>query len=76
MQPETVSKQINKRFMNSEIYGDGMVPPTNMTLRRLRKSATTGARKSGLRHEKEVAVLMAHDVSMGNKHYDLVARQA
>ena len=47
-----------------------------MTLSRIRKSATTGTRKSGLRHVKEVSVLMAHDVSKANKHYDLVARQA
>ena len=76
MQPETVSKQIIKRFVDAEIYGDGMLPPRNMTLSRIRKSATTGTRKSGLRHEKEVAVLMAHDVSTANKHYDHVARQA
>ena len=53
-----------------------MLPPRNMTLSRIRKSATTGTRKSGLRHVKEVAVLMAHDVSTANKHFDLVARQA
>ena len=53
-----------------------MLPPRNMTLSRIRKSATTGTRKSGLRHEKEVAVLMVHDVSTANKHYDLVARKA
>ena len=76
MQPETVSKQINKRFIDAEIYGDGMLPPRNMTLSRIRKSASTGTRKSALRHEKEVAVLMAQDVSTVNKHYDLVARQA
>ena len=52
------------------------LPPRNMTLSRIRKSATTGTRKSGLRHEKEVAVLMAHDVGTANKHYHLAARQA
>ena len=76
MQPETVSKQINKRFVDADTYSDGMLPPRNMTLRRIRKNATTGTRKSGLRHEKEVAVVMAHDVSTANKHYDLVPRQA
>ena len=40
MQPETVSKQINKRFVDAEIYGDGMLPPKNMTLSCIRKSAT------------------------------------
>ena len=49
MQPEIVSKQINKRFIDAEIYGDGMLPPRNMTLSRIRKSATTNTRKSGLR---------------------------
>ena len=49
MQPETVSKQINKRLIDAEIYGDGMLPPRNMTLSHIRKSATTGTRKSGLR---------------------------
>ena len=53
-----------------------MLPPRNMTLSCIRKSATTGTRKSGLRHEKKVAVLMAHDVSTANKHCDLVARKA
>ena len=76
MQPENVSKQINKRLFDAEIYGDGMLPPRNMTQSRIRKSATTGTRKSSWRHEKEVAVLMAHDVSTANKHYNLVARQA
>ena len=76
MQPKTVSKQINKRFIDAKIYGGGMLPPRNMTLSRIRKSATKGTRKPGLRDKKDVAVLMAHDVSTTNKHYDLVARQA
>ena len=46
MQPENVSKQINKRLFDAEIYGDGMLPPRNMTQSRIRKSATTGTRKS------------------------------
>ena len=76
MQPETVSKQINKRLIDAEIYGDGMLLPRNITLSRIRKSAMAGARKSGLRYEKEVAILMARDVSTANKHYNLVAREA
>ena len=76
MQSGAVSKQMNDKLIEAKIFGDGKIPPKNITVSIIRKSATTGTRMAGFNHEKEMAVLMAHDVSTANKHYDIVEKQA
>ena len=76
MQSGAVSKQMNDKLIEAKIFGDGKIPPKNITVSIIQKSATTGTRMAGFNCEKEMAVLMAHDVSMANKHYDIAVKQA
>ena len=63
MQSGVVSKQMNDKLIEPKIFGDGKIQPKNITVSIIRKSATTGTKMAGFNREKEMAVLMAHDVS-------------
>lgn len=66
MQPETISKPINKQFIDSEIYGDRMLAPRNIALSFIIKNTMAGTKKSRLQLEKLLAVVIGHNISMTN----------